>query len=442
MSLRSFLLTLILFSQFCVHAQNWQSVGGPYISASYSVRYMYTDTISDQLLCSASVLPYQRLLKYSSTNGWDTLGSLIGSGTLQVTNYLGNFYSVSCAAPAGPNTSVGILVGNQWQLFAETRQNAFAFYQHDSDLYAMGTFDSIGGIQAPQVARYDGTNWNRIGTASFGGGSAVTCAIHYQGNLYIGGGFHDTVGNCLAKWDGQNWTGFGNFFGGGFDAVNCMTVYNGELYVGGYFTTAGGSPGNFIARYDGTTWTQVGGGLAGGQVWDMQVYNGELWVCGQISAAGGIPVVGIAKYDGLDWCNVGNFDNMTESIEVYHGELYIGGGFWTVDGDSVTSKVLKWIGGSNTNACGHLNTGVEESRSDISVTVFPNPSNDITTFQFSESQNRTLIIRDNLGREVWRKQTDEVTVEFPAGQYADGLYFYVISEDNLLFKSGCISIAH
>ncbi len=431
MRLRTFLFSVVLFSQFCAQAQNWQSVNGSYISSANDVRYMYADTISNQLLCSATILPYQRLLKYDTTNGWDTLGCRIGSGTYQVTNYLGNFYSVSCAAPTGPNNSVGILVGDQWQLFAETRQNAFAFYQNDSDLYAMGTFDSIGGIQAAQVARYDGISWNSIGTATFGGGSAVNCALHFQGDLYIGGGFHDTVGNCLAKWDGQNWTGFGSFFGGGIDAVNCMAIYNGELYVGGYFTTAGGSPGNFIARYDGITWTQVGGGLAGGQVWDMQVYNGELWVCGQITAAGGIPVVGIAKYDGLDWCNVGAFDNNTQAMEVFNGELYIGGAFWTVDGDSVTSQVLKWIGGNNVNGCGHLDTDIDESTNHFAVSVFPNPAREAVTFQFANSgTTRTIVMLDQLGRVILRKESDELKVEMSVDILAAGIYIYRITEDN------------
>jgi len=441
MRIRISFIFFLLVSQFCAQAQNWQSVGGPYLTTSLGVRYLKTDTANNQLLCSAFVGPYQRLLKYDDANGWDTLGDRIGSGVYQVINYRGNFYSVSCAAPAGPNNSVGILVGNQWQLFAETRQNAFAFYQHDSDLYAMGTFDSIGGVQAAQVARYDGTSWNSIGTATFGGGSAVNCALHYQGDLYIGGGFHDTVGNCLAKWDGQQWTGFGNFFSGGIDAVNCMVEYNGQLYIGGYFTTASGSPGNFIARWDGTTWTQVGGGLAGGQLYDMQVYNGELWVCGQITAAGGIAVVGLAKYDGTDWCNVGTFDNITTSIEVYNNELYIGGGFWTVDGDSVTSKVLKWIGGNNTGACGHLNTGIEETANGFSVSVFPNPASTSVTFQMTgEPVTRTVILIDNLGREIWRKETNENTVEYFIDGTAPGLYHYRIEDQGTVKFTGKLVI--
>jgi hypothetical protein len=431
---------LLLLCQVCVSAQNWQSVNGNYASSALGIRYLRADTTNNVLMCSAHLGATQRLLQFDGTT-WDTLGDRKG-GLYQVINYLGEYYSVSCFATT-PVNSVGKLNGTQWQPFASTSQTAFALYQHDSDLYAMGTFDSIDGIAANQVARYDGTSWSAIGTATFGGGSAVNGAIHYQGDLYIGGGFHDTVGNCLAKWDGQNWTGFGNFFGGGIDAVNCMTVYNGQLYVGGYFTIASGSPGNFIARYDGTTWTQVGGGLGGGQLLDMDVYNGELWVCGQITSAGGIPVLGIAKYDGLDWCNVGTFDNIVAAMEVYNGELYIGGAFWTVDGDSVTSKVLKWIGGNNSGACGHLSTTIAEQSVAQTVSVFPNPSNYITTFQFTEAaKQNTLIITDNTGREIWRRITNEQIVEFPAYEFANGIYFYSAHNGENQRVQGHLVVSH
>jgi len=54
----------------------------------------------------------------------------------------------------------------------------------------------------------------------------------------------------VVRWDGNNWQSLGSgIAGSGSPFVLALTVYNTELIAGGYFTTAGGYPVSHIARW-------------------------------------------------------------------------------------------------------------------------------------------------------------------------------------------------
>ncbi len=428
----------LLFCQFCAYAQNWQTVGGGYMDSTLWIRNLMAD--SNVLVASGQVLSYQRFLKYDNST-WDTLGGLHGGLSIQTVKYKGSYYAVNYNNPNGFYSGIGKLVNDIWQPFAETNNSCIGIFVLDTSIYVMGKFDSISGIAARGIARFDGTNWHAVGNAPLNSGSGSYCATLYQGDLYVGGGFHNSNSfHCLAKWDGTQWYDFGTAFTGFLDGVNCFAEYNGELYVGGYFTTASGSPGNMIARWDGNTWSQVGGGITGGQLFTMKVYNNELWVGGQFSTAGGVTTPYIAKYDGTDWCNVGNFDNSVSAIEVYNGELYVGGGFLTIDGDSV-GKVVKWVGGNNTGQCGHLTTGINENENMPVVSVFPNPATSFVNFQVTgDVKPFDLIIYNQLGQKVLMQPKNTSSFDISITHLVPGLYFYSLANDDGIIKSGKLTV--
>ncbi|MCU0433728.1 MAG: T9SS type A sorting domain-containing protein [Bacteroidia bacterium] len=432
--LKTTFVFVLLLCQFCARAQNWQTVGGGYMDSTLWVRNLMVD--SNILVASGQVLSYQRFLKYDNST-WDTLGGLHGGLSIQTVKYRGSYYAVNYNNPNGFYSGIGILVNNIWQPFAETNNSCIGIFVLDTSIYVMGKFDSISGIAARGIARFDGTNWHAIGNAPLNSGSGSYCATLYQGHLYVGGGFHNSNSfHCLAKWDGTQWYNFGTAFTGFLDGVNCFAEFNGDLYVGGYFTTASGSPGNMIARWDGNTWSQVGGGITGGQLFTMKVYNNELWVGGQFSSAGGVSTPYIAKYDGTDWCNVGDFDNSVSAIEVFNGELYVGGGFWVIDGDSVT-KVVKWVGGNNTGQCGHLTTDIIENESLPTVSVFPNPAKSSVTFQVtSPTIPFDITIFNQLGQQVFSKLNNSGSVEVQIHQLTPGMYFYSLFNSVGVFETG------
>jgi hypothetical protein len=71
----------------------------------------------------------------------------------------------------------------------------------------------------------------------------------YNGQLIAGGNFTTAGGvstNRIARWDGSNWEALGS--GMNYD-VRALTVYNGELIAGGWFTTAGGKNSSHWGRW-------------------------------------------------------------------------------------------------------------------------------------------------------------------------------------------------
>jgi hypothetical protein len=70
---------------------------------------------------------------------------------------------------------------------------------------------------------------------------------------------------------------------------------------------------------------------------------------------------------------MGDFDNAISKSVVYNDSLIIGGGFWTIDNDSM-NFIAKWDGGNYMDTCS-LSNSIEENNLLSEITVFPNPFN-------------------------------------------------------------------
>jgi hypothetical protein len=193
-------------------------------------------------------------------------------------------------------------------------------------LFAGGDFVTAAGVTVNQIARWNGWNWTALGTG-LGGASGKYAGVlktldedgagPMQPALYVGGGFDQAGGvNApnLAKWNGSTWTGFGAGPGG---PVYDVTVYDDDgpgphppgLYAAGRFSVGGGTDG--ILRWNGSAWLQVGGGVSGGSgiyppVWALAVFDDDgpgphlpgLYAGGDFTTAGGVSASRIAKWDG------------------------------------------------------------------------------------------------------------------------------------------------
>ena len=99
-------------------------------------------------------------------------------------------------------------------------------------------------------SKINGQYWSSpgAGIGSFQTYDAVYAMNIHNGHLYAAGSFSMAGGinaNNIAKWDGTNWTSLGNGINGN---VYAIASYNGELYAAGDFTTAGTSSVNDIAK--------------------------------------------------------------------------------------------------------------------------------------------------------------------------------------------------
>jgi hypothetical protein len=101
---------------------------------------------------------------------------------------------------------------------------------------------------------FDAVSWDPDGPGPAPGVLVVA------GNYSLAGGVQ---AEDVASWDGAAWSELGG--GVGLDVgeeVAALLVYNGELIAAGGFDVAGGSPANNIARYDGVSWEPLGLGTS------------------------------------------------------------------------------------------------------------------------------------------------------------------------------------
>jgi hypothetical protein len=210
----------------------------------------------------------------------------------------------------------------------------------DGSLYIGGAFESVGGVEASRVAKWDGSSWTALGDGLSG---AVFALEFFEGDLYAGGSLNAAGGSPvsgIARWDGNMWLEVGGGVGG---TVRALTASSESLFVGGQFTTAGGGPANRVAKWDGNAWSALREGV-GGTVFALVVSGGELFAGGQFSTAGGAPANRVAKWDGSSWSPLGEGFNLTVRALAKSGEhLYAGGLFSQAEGQPA-NFVAKWNG--------------------------------------------------------------------------------------------------
>lgn len=430
-------ISSILIPTF-LFAQNWQALD---TGQAHQVRTLFADTITNTLYAgNYTTGSGSNCFSYWNGSTWDTLGFVEG-----------NVYSINRFQGKIIVANGYILEWNSsnWNSLGALPNNGVVglFNNNDNDLFAVGGFDTIGGVPASRVAKWNGTNWSAIDTTHWIGG-LINCAIMYNGELYIAGNFWDNAGTIsrIARWDGTRWQSPGNgIVGGSF--IMSLEVYKNELYVGGYFSEANGNPGNNIAKWNGTQWSDVGGGTeAFASVSSLKVYNGYLYAAGGYTTAGGVPATNIAKWDGTNWCSIGyqatGFTGIgITSMAVLNNDLYIGGSFTAIDGDSM-NYISRWIGGNYVDSCGHLSIGInEESIINEYLNIYPNPTTNQITLEFDliENKNTSIEIKNILGQTL-RKIDNGFSngnnkIEIDLSEFASGLYLVSLQNgDQLVSK--------
>lgn len=222
----------------------------------------------------------------------------------------------------------------------------------DGTLYVGGEFTTAGGVSANHIAKWSGNTWSSLGTgmnANKDSGLPVfALAVASDGTLYAGGNFHTAGGvnaNNIAKWNGTVWSSVGS----GMDTkggVSALAVApDGCLYAGGGFVTAGGVKANCVARWNGTTWTALGAGVDPryGVAALAIAHDGTLYAGGLFDRAGQTKTECIAKWNGSSWSALGAglSDRVVDLALAPNGTLYAVGLF-EKSGKTKVNYVAKW----------------------------------------------------------------------------------------------------
>ncbi len=285
-------------------------------------------------------------------------------------------------------------------------------------LYVAGDFDSIGGIPANHIAKWDGVRWRTVGTGI--DDNEIFTMVEYGNELYVGGNF-DLAGGVpvhnLARWNGSIWKDVG---GGTDDRIFTMEIYHNELYIGGNFELAGGNYSPSLAKWNGITFSTMGGGQGPtGSTGALIVYGNRLVFGGYFNA--GLFQNDAGTWDGMNFDSLGTGLNAGPTdFEIYQDRLYAGGRFNGNGGPNGVAIL---------DTTGFTVTVPEMDLADLTLTIYPNPLTTQTTISFEKAQKNTVIrIADILGQELFSTNFSGKTLVIDRAGLAAGIYFLQIMD--------------
>jgi len=354
---------------------SWQALGNGVNSIVRALTVYKGQLIAGGPFTAAGDVVVNNIARWDGTS-WQPLCN----GMSDFVVYALTVYNGQLIAGGSFTTARGVMTNNiarwdgtSWQpLGSGMNGDVTSLAVYNGQLIAGGKFTTAGGAQANHIARWDGTNWHPLGSGMERGGeyTGVSALTVYNGQLIAGGRFTtagDANANNIARWDGTTWQPLGSGMSGSstynsfsYPFVSALTVYNGQLIAGGSFTKAGDASANNIARWDGTNWQPLDRGVSGGPypfVSALTVYNGQLIVGGKFTNAGvargcashacGIAANNIARWDGTNWQALGSGVNnyIVYALAVYNGRLITEGTFELIDGVWV-NHIVAWDGAS------------------------------------------------------------------------------------------------
>lgn len=215
--------------------------------------------------------------------------------------------------------------------------SAIAYDSVNNTLYVGGVFTEIGGVEAHNLAKYDiaSATWSAFGPATLA--DDVNCLCIIGDNLFIGGLFTNFDGMATADYIVKYTISTDTFssMGGRNAEVKALAGIGDSLYVGGYFDDEG-IANSRIALYtiSTDTWSGIGGssavdGLMTGAVWTLLLSDGVLYVGGNFVNADTIASADkIVKYtiSGGTWASMGGgLDNTVTCLAISDDTLFVGG---------------------------------------------------------------------------------------------------------------------
>jgi Secretion system C-terminal sorting domain len=301
--------------------------------------------------------------------------------------------------------------------------SVYAIAKYGNDVYAGGVFDTADSTSCLFIARWDGTQWNPVGTGLAGTAWVYDMEV-FNGELYVAGSFSNGGGVSgtanIAKWNGTTWSSVG---GSASAAVYALTIHDGKLIAGGAFTTIGGVSSSKIAQWNGFSWSPLGSGM-NLDVNSLSSMGGELFAGGIFSTAGGTAASRAARWDGTQWLPMGaGMDGLIFDLEpdTAWNRMYAVGTFNTADGFSAP-HIAFW-----TNALAIDNENVFSE-----VVAFPNPTNDVLNIRIQNASHAEtkVSLTDLQGRVVistnWSVGNE---VQLATGSLAGGMYLLSLTSD-------------
>jgi hypothetical protein len=360
---------------------NWSALGTTGLDTIYSI---YVSSSSEIYAGGFSTLSTSDLVRWNGTT-WADSGDLLSGIVFVLERFITSFDFLAGGDFSTLNN--GVVVNNIARPIGQFSRrlgpigygvnvdynggSISAITISGSNVYVGGRFRTIGPTAANNVAVWNGTSWNALGSGTNGLVSAIAIS---GSNVYVGGQFTSAGGvsvNNIALWNGSSWstlcTGTGLTGGGGFGTfVLAIEVVGTDVFVGGNFTNAGGVSASRIARWNGSSWSALSSGLTGSSsdfVYKIKSYNGGIVVVGRFTTAGSTPSSNIAFWNGSTWSTFGaGLNAVCYALHVHNNGFYVGGDFTSAGG--VAAERVSFYNGTTWSALG---AGVSLTVNDIFV---------------------------------------------------------------------------
>jgi hypothetical protein len=381
--------------------------------------------------------PLDKIAKFDGTSwvqvGTNTTNYFSGAYLYEVkSDTLGNIYVF--ANWGGFSSTISKWNGSSWINFGSVGGFTDGFTQFEvtnsGGVYVTGIFSQIEGVQAANIAYFNGTVWSPLQNG-IGTGEHCKMNLDSAGNLYVAS--QSTINGqsaSLAKWNGSSWQilsteSINNYIRG-------MAIGdNGDVYIGGAFTQIGVSSHNFIAKYSGSSWTGLCGGMTGLRIHDLYFHNGILYAVGNFTMAGNINADNYAEWDGNQWSTKDggviyspnpDFDQVDKVIIDGNGTIVVSGQIYT----SNYQNIAKW-------AAPPIPAPVLVSLSGNEVKIkYHNSINPSTA-----NATNLKIWGDETGQRTGTYTTSADTVIFtPATPFRAGELLHITSRSGLQFTGG------
>jgi len=224
----------------------------------------------------------------------------------------------------------------------------------NGDLYIGGTFENAGGVAAADfLCRWDGANFNAVGTPNVGAasiGSVNALIFDHAGILFIGGSFvnwaNDANADRIVSWDGANYHALSTGVNNEVDAF--AVGPDNTLYITGDFTAAAGVGVSRIVSWNGSAFSALGSGLnAPGSSLAISP-DGLLYVGGNFGIAGGVTVNGFTVWNGTAFSALGGGVDPAGAVFALSvgpdNVVLIGGDLGSVGTLTLADKIARWNG--------------------------------------------------------------------------------------------------